>query len=212
MKLILTAILLMATFFSSVVGANEARGFDVGTHYQVIRDKGSLTPQLTEHFSLYCVHCFYSEGLFKQLKSTINSDAIFKRSHVLFLPQSKPKWANNMSFAFATARVLNVEDQFVAAIFDFHFNNKMMLGEIEDIRDVFSMLGIAKKTFNQTISSPQVQALVKLMAESARDDQVRFTPDLIVNNKYRVLLSSVRENSDPQQELTRLVKYLLTNP
>ena len=212
MKLITSALLILSTLLANVANAASPLMFEKGTHYEVIRDQASKTPELTEHFSLYCSHCFYNEELFKKLKSKLGNDVPFNRSHVIFLPQQKPQWAKNMTFAFVVAKKLKIEEQFVASVFDYHFKQKIMLGNIDEIRDVFSVNGVSKEQFNQMISSQETLDTVKKMLKGASDDQVRFTPDLIVNNKYRVLLSSVRGHQSPEQELIKLVKFLLTNP
>ena len=212
MKLILSVFLVVSALWGNIVNAASPLMFEKGTHYEVIREQASKTPRLTEHFSLYCSHCFYNEELFKKLKSKLGNDVPFNRSHVIFLPQQNPQWAKNMTFAFVVAKKLQIEEQFVTSVFDYHFKQKVMLGNIDEIRDVFSVNGVSKEQFNQIISSQETLDTVKTMLKGASDDQVRFTPDLIVNNKYRVLLSSVRGHQSPEQELIKLVQFLLTNP
>lgn len=212
MKLVVSTILILMTWWVSVANAASPLMFEQGTHYEVIREQATKSPQLTEHFSLYCSHCFLNEGLFKKLKSELGKEVAFNRSHVMFLPQQKPQWAKNMTFAFAVAKKLNIEEQFVASVFDYHFKQRIMLGEIDDISDIFSVNGISKAQFKQQLSSQETLEAVKTMLKSASADQVRFTPDLIVNNKYRVLLSSIRGHKAPEQELIKLVRFLLTNP
>lgn len=215
MKLLLGSLITLIALLSQQVHAQLPESLDdfrLGTHYEIIRAKPSENRQLTEHFSLYCVHCFKGEPLFSQLKDSLGEGISFNRSHVIFLPQSKPQWAKNMTFAFAAARELDIEDKIVANIFDYHFVQNVMLGEMDDIRDIFSINGVSKKQFEQTISSPAVLERVQAMVDKAQNDRVRFTPDLIVNDKYRVLLASVGQSKSPQQELSRLVNYLLTNP
>jgi len=50
------------------------------------------------------------------------------------------------------------------------------------------------------------------MVAKAQQDNVRFTPDLIVNDKYRINLQSLHNKAEKQQRLNALVNYLLTNP
>jgi len=186
--------------------------FALSTDYEIVRDVASAEPQVVEHFSLYCGHCYASESLFSQLKSKLDKGIGFERSHVLFFPQDNKDYARNMTFAFAAATQLGIEEQFVAKVFDYHFVDKAWLGDLNDLKNIFVVLGISGKDFEKTINSEQTLNRVKTMTQQAQDDKVRFTPDLIVNNKYRVKLSSLRQSNDQGQRLTALVSHLLTNP
>lgn len=217
MKVSVSALISLLLLLSCSPQATEATDtaatdFKLGEHYEIVREQASSKPTIVEHFSLYCIHCFHSETLFKELKGNLATDVSFNRSHVLFLPQSKPEWAKNMTFAFETAKQLGIEDEFVAKVFDYQFNDKVYLGEINDIRNVFVVLGKSGQEFDKTIVTNEVRDGVRAMAKQAQEDKVRFTPDLIVNNKYRVLLGSLKEDDARGKRLTSLVNYLLTNP
>jgi len=186
--------------------------FKLGQDYELVREQASSTPQIVEHFSLYCVHCYHSEALFSQLKSTLARDVEFKRSHVLFLPQSRPEWGRNMTFSFAAARQLGIEDKFVAEVFNSHFSDKVYLGNVADIKAVFATLGQTGQAFDKALRSEESLAMVKTMDQQAKEDKVRFTPDLIINNKYRVKLTALKGHGDEAKRLATLVKFLLTNP
>lgn len=194
------------------VTASSAYQFELGTDYEIVRDTASQKPQLVEHFSLYCGHCYSSEALFSHLKSTLGKGVPFKRSHVTYFPQDNKVYGRNMTFAFVAAAKLGIEDEFVAKVFDYHFNDRTRLGEINDLKNIFVVLGQTGKVFEETITSEAVKNDVNAMVQKAINDKVRFTPDLIVNDKYRVKLDTLRNLGDKHQRLTALVKYLLTNP
>jgi len=197
---------------AATVATASVMAFQLGEDYEIVREKGSDKPQIVEHFSLYCVHCYHSEELFSELKAGLAEEVDFKRSHVLFLPQSKPDWARNMTFSFAAARELGIEDEFVAKVFDYHFKDKVYLGNIDDIKNIFVVLGKTGQEFDLALRSEASLITVKSMDQQAKNDKVRFTPDLIVNDKYRVKLSGLKEHGDEGKRLAKLVKYLLTNP
>ena len=191
--------------------------FVEGKDYEVVRAKASTKPEITEHFSLYCGHCYKTEPLLKSLKESLAKEVAFKRSHVQFLPQKRPQWGQAMTFAVATANQLNVEDEFIAAVFDSHFKQELWLGNYEDLEKVFGELGIDANAFKVAINSPETLKLAQSMVNKAVADKVRFTPDLIVNDKYRVLLSDMNNTSKErglsvEENLNTLVDYLLTNP
>jgi len=191
--------------------------FVKGTDFEVVRETPSATPQIIEHFSLYCGHCYHSEPMLKTLKETLSKDVDFSRYHVTFLPQKLPEWGKVMTFAVASAKRLNIEDKFVDAIFKSHFKDEKYLGNYVDVQQVFTDLGIDNTTFQATMNHEKTQDMVRNMINKTHADKVRFTPDLIVNDKYRVLLAqldnSAKEKSiTAQQQLNDLVAYLLTNP
>ncbi|WP_435276675.1 thiol:disulfide interchange protein DsbA/DsbL [Psychrobium sp. nBUS_13] len=194
-----------------------AVSFQLGKDYEVVRKTPSKSPQIIEHFSLYCDHCYSTEPLIKSLKSSLAKDVAFKRSHVLFLPSQRPDWGKTMTFGVAAAQKLGVEEVFVATVFDSHFVQEKFLGEYAQLRDIFGTLGVDAQTFKNTMNSEETVDVVRAMANKASDDKVRFTPDFIVNDKYRVLLSNVpkaaKENGmTTEKQLDKLVAFLLTNP
>ena len=91
------------------------------------------------------------------------------------------------------------------------------LGDYAQLRDVFITLGVDAQTFKDTMNNETTVDAVRAMVNKATDDKVRFTPDLIVNDKYRVLLSNVPKSAKEnditiEEQLDKLVAFLLTNP
>lgn len=216
-KVTILGVILSTVWACSPQATEKKVDFIVEQDYKIIRDTPSTTPEISEHFSLYCGHCYHSETKFKKLKETLASDVKFNRSHVFFLPQKRPDWGKNMTFAVASASALNVEDKFIDTIFDTHFVQKKYIGEYAQLQNVFATLGVDAEKFKATMNDEKTLESVRTMVNRASDDKVRFTPDLIVNNKYRVMLSSLddvakEKGITPQEQLNKLVAYLLTNP
>ncbi|MDP2562349.1 thiol:disulfide interchange protein DsbA/DsbL [Psychrobium sp. 1_MG-2023] len=195
-----------------VTQQSAANEFKVGVDYEVISEQASIKPKVVEHFSLYCGHCFRNEPLFASLKHQLGDSAPFERNHVIFLPQSRPEWGKNMTFAVAAARLLGVEDAVVEKVFSSHFVKNQFIGNIGELKQVFNEVGISEQQFIDTMNDEKALLLVKTMAEQAKQDGVRFTPDLIVNDKYRVILERLSGVENGDKQLANLVKYLLTNP
>jgi len=213
---VLTAILSTMLACSPQAVEKEV-SFSVDSDYEVIREIPSTTPEIAEHFSLYCIHCYNNEPMFRALKATLAEDVKFHRSHVLFLPQKRPEWAKAMTFAVASADALGIEDKFVDTIFDSHFKQQKYIGEYNQLQDIFLSLGIDNQTFKATMNDEKTLDAVRGMVNRASADKIRSTPDLIVNNKYRVKLAQLAETAKekgitPQQQLNDLVAYLLKNP
>lgn len=222
---LLTVVLLFVTACSPetkvseevVVDEKTVASYNVGQDYELVRDMPSATPQIVEHFSLYCGHCYSTEPLIKSLKKTLADDVAFKRSHVMFLPQQRPEWGKTMTFAVASANRLGIEDKFIDAVFDSHFNQSKYLGDFPGLQQLFETLGVDEKTFKATWNDEKTIDAVSAMVNSAHSDNVRFTPDLIVNNKYRIKLSNLPQgaqanNITVEEQLANLVSYLMTNP
>lgn len=207
-----------ATTPSATLSITEQKvSFTVDHDYEIIRETPSATPEITEHFSLYCVHCYNNEPMFKALKATLANDVKFNRSHVLFLPQQRPEWAKAMTFAVASAGALGIEDKFIDTIFDNHFEQKKYIGEYNQLQDIFLTLGVDNKKFQATMNDEKTLDVVRGMVNRASADKIRSTPDLIINNKYRVKLAQLavtakEDGITPQQQLNDLVAHLLTNP
>jgi thiol:disulfide interchange protein DsbA len=208
----------LSTIIACSPQAEEQKAaFVKGVDFEVVRDIPSEKPEITEHFSLYCGHCYNAEPMMHALKATLNKDVSFNRSHVLFLPQERPEWGKTMTFAVASANRLNIEDKFVDAIFNIHFEQKKYIGEYIEIQEVFTKLGVNAATLQATINEEETLDAVRSMVNRASADKVRSTPDVVVNGKYRVLLRQLQESAKknsitPQQQLNELVAYLLVNP
>jgi len=216
-KITMLSVILSTVWACSLQAAEKKVDFVADQDYKIIRDKASATPEINEHFSLYCGHCYRSEPMFKKLKATLAKNVKFNRSHVFFLPQKRPEWGKAMSFAVASAGVLNIEDKFIDTIFDTHFEQKKYIGEYAQLQQVFSTLGVDAATFKATMNDEKTLETVRAMVNRASADKVRFTPDLIVNDKYRVVLTNLEEMAKErditvQQQLNELVAHLLTNP
>ncbi|MCG7532107.1 thiol:disulfide interchange protein DsbA/DsbL [Psychrobium sp. MM17-31] len=198
-------------------GQEKAHSFKLGKDYELVRDTPSAKPQIIEHFSLYCGHCYNTEPLIKSMKKSLAKDVDFKRSHVIFLPQQRPEWGKAMTFGVAAAQELNVEEGFVEAVFDSHFKQKKYLGDYSHLVELFSGLGVDAAKFKETMNSEATLERVREMVNKANSDKVRFTPDLIVNDKYRVMINYIPVGAEanevtPEQQLDNLIEYLLTNP
>jgi len=216
-KFVVLAAILSTILACSPQATEKEDSFSVGNDYEVIRETPSTTPEIAEHFSLYCIHCYNNESMFRDMKATLTEDVKFHRSHVLFLPQKRPEWAKAMTFAVASADALGIEEEFVDTIFDSHFKQQKYVGEYNQLQDIFLSLGVDNKTFKATMNDDKTLDAVRAMVNRASADKIRSTPDLIVNNKYRILLSKLAETAKekgitPQQQLNELVAHLLTNP
>ena len=196
----------------AAAGASAHSEFVEGRDYEVIREQATATAQIKEYFSLFCVHCYNSEPLIKAMRQSLAEDVNFERAHVAFLPQGKPQLGQLTSLAYATAVLLKVEDKMVDAIFDYHFKEKSWLTSGSDFRNVFIVNGVSGEEFDRVIRSEEAREMAMAMSAARQEDGVRFTPDLLVNGKYRILLPAVMNAAEPTERMDQLVAFLLTNP
>lgn len=206
--------MLMACSESDGPGGSGATApeFTLGQDYEVIRPEPLDKLEVKEYFSLFCIHCYNNEKLIKNMRQTLAADVTFERAHVSFIPQSQPKVGQLMSLSYATAVLLGVEDKLVDSIFDYHFEQKTWLTKPDDLRNAFVANGISAEEFDRTIRSDEARNMAIAMSESRKADKVNHTPDLVVNGKYRILMSGLADVDDPQQHFNQLVAHLLTNP
>ncbi|HEY9116454.1 MAG TPA: thioredoxin domain-containing protein, partial [Roseivirga sp.] len=84
------ALLITALLFVGI-GAFAQSRFVEGQHYDVVSEKKSDQPNVTEFFSLFCGHCFQFEPFMDSLKNTLPKGVPFKKSHVDYIPRdNKP--------------------------------------------------------------------------------------------------------------------------
>ena len=179
--------------------------FQEGKHYEVVAQKLTEKPTVTEFFSLYCSHCFQFEPLIDTIKTSLVAGTTFEKSHVNYLPRDNQEAQEAIVKAFATMQELGIEDdlskQFFAAI---HLKG-MNLDSAEDIKQIFLANGISEKKFNKVYNSRSVADKALFMAKHWEDKQVKNVPTLLVNGKYLINMQSLNNVG----ELISLTNYLL---
>ena len=197
----------MKKFFTIFVGlillplSIQAADFKEGTHYKVVKQTATATPEVLEFFSFYCPHCFSFEPLMKQLETKLDKDVEIKKNHVNFLGQAMgPK----LSQAFAAAELLEVEDKVTSLIFDqIHTLRKAINGD-EGIIEIFEKAGVSKAEATAALASFSATGIASQMKRNTETFAIRGVPSLIVNGKYQVVTSSVKSTD----EFIELVAYL----
>lgn len=179
----------------------QAADFKEGTHYEVVRESATPTPQVLEFFSFYCPHCFKFEPLMEQLKESLGDDVEIKKNHVNFLGK---EMGPQLTLAYAAAELLKVEDKVASLIFDqLHTQRKAINGEA-DILAIFEKAGIENAEAKGALASFPATGIASQMKRNTETFKIRGVPALIVNGKYQVITNSVKST----EEFMELVDFL----
>lgn len=181
----------------------QATEFKEGDHYQVLELTQSEQPMITEFFSFYCPHCFRMEPIVQALKSQLPEGVTFQKEHVSFMGGAQGK---NMSKAFATAILLEKQNDIVPALFRQLHVKKTPPKNIDDIKQVFVDSGVDAEQFDGAFNSFAAHSMVNRFDKAFQDSGLTGVPALVVNNKYLVKTGKITSN----EQYFELVNYLLT--
>jgi thiol:disulfide interchange protein DsbA len=185
-----------------VSAATQAAQFSEGKHYQVIGSHPSSEPNVTEYFSLYCPHCYNFEPVIKEIKDRIPKNITFEINHVSFMGGDM---GVSMAKAYATMKVLTVEDKLVPAMFrQIHDLNKAPKND-QELRQFFVKNGVDGDQFDATFNSFIVNSMQSSFDKSFENARLRSVPAVVINNVYLITASSVSSTD----EYLALVNFLL---
>lgn len=181
--------------------ATEAVEYKEGTHYEVIKQTATETPEVMEFFSFYCPHCFTFEPLIATLKKNLDKDVVIKKNHVDFLGK---QMGPQLTRAYAAASLLQVEDKVSNLIFDqIQTQHKDINGE-QGILDIFEKAGIDNNEAKGALASFPAGGLASQMKRNTETFKIRGVPTIIVNGKYKVKTGSIKSTD----EFIALVDFL----
>lgn len=205
-----TAKLITTSLFTLLVSTTAwAKDYKVGEDYFELNNKVSKTQQITEYFSFYCPACFRQEPFMKTLKATLPTANAFSKNHVTNMPGRDEATETLLSQALITAKLLDVEQPVVDAIFQQIHVSRSNMASIADIKALFTKQGIDSKQFDKTFNSFKVKVEAKRMAantQKLRDKGYGSVPTLVVNNNYVPNIRSIKT----LDEYKALIRYLLT--
>ena len=177
--------LTLPSFAQSSTSEDASPVYVAGTHYQVldvpVRTSNPQKVEATELFWYGCSHCFTFEPIVNAWEKNLADDVVFVRN-----PAS---WHPSMilhSRAFYTAKVLGVLDRMHPALFEAMNIGKNRLANEAAISDLFVANGVDPEKFSKTFNSFGVNSAVTQAEARQRSYQIKGTPEMIVNGKYRV--------------------------
>lgn len=185
----LTASLKLAwsVLFATVVFAAPAlaQTFQEGTHYETIdrpgvEDHGGVI-EVVEVFSYMCPHCSNFQPYVNAWHESLPEGVSFRRAPVSF----NPSW-ETFARAYYTAEVLDILDQSHAALFQALHQERRAIRSMDDLAKFFTEYGIPAERFLSTAKSFPVESKMRMGNASIAKWQIRSTPTLVINGKYRV--------------------------
>ena len=179
----------------------QALEYKEGTHYEVVKQRATESPEVMEFFSFYCGHCAKFEPLIANLKANLADDVKLKKNHVNFLGK---EMGPQLTRAYAAAQILQVEDKVAELLFErIHTQRKTVNGE-EGILAIFEKAGVSQEEAKSALQSFPVSGLASQMKRNTETFAIRGVPTVIVNGKYKVNTGSVRS----EEEFIALVDFL----
>ncbi|MEQ3512695.1 thiol:disulfide interchange protein DsbA/DsbL [Pseudoalteromonas sp. BZB3] len=191
------------------VVANAAQ-FEEGVHYEVVAERGTKKPEVTEYFSFFCPACNAFEPLIAQVKPKLNEGVKFKKSHVDFTGPRDPEVQKIMAQGLALAEVLPQKDKIIAAIFTHIHAKRNKINELADMKDIFVAQGVDATKFDKMYKSFAVRTKTSKMARMqqkwSEKRALTGVPTFIVNGKYKLRLRESKTTT-PEQ-ISALINYL----
>lgn len=159
--------------------------YKAGEHYDIlpqqVRTANSKKIEVNEVFSYTCNHCYNFQKNLHPWVEKLPADVDFQSTQVVWKPKYEP-----FARAYYTAKILKVLDQVHMPIFEsIHLQKKSKLTEA-DFAAIFAAKGVDKKNFTKVFNSFGTTSMVNQAKSRVRGYQVRGTPEMIINGKYRV--------------------------
>ncbi len=163
----------------------QAQSFQEGTHYETIdrpaAENRDGVVEVVEVFSYMCPHCGNFQPYVEPWHEKLPEGVSFSRVPVSF----NPSW-EIFARAYYTAEVLDLLDQSHNALFEALHQQRRNIRTIDDLADFHADYGIAAERFLSTSKSFPVESKIRMGNASIGKWQVRSTPTLVINGKYRV--------------------------
>lgn len=195
----------IVTFFAALLlsFAAQAERFPEGDYYKVIDLPRSSSPVVTEFFSFYCPHCNDFEPMIGALKKHLDGKAEFEKVPVSFMGGNMGK---PMSKAYATMVSLNVDDKLTPVMFNRIHAQRNPPKDEADLRQIFLDNGVSASDFDGTYNSFAVDSMVRRFDKSFKDSGLSGVPTVVVNNKYVVDASKIKDINEYFDLIDSLLK------
>lgn len=195
---------LIAVFCLLPLMAQAQSLWQEGTHYKVIADTATDTPQVKEVFSFWCPACNNFEVIAKQIKSSIPSDAKFIKAHVNFLGGASKETQDFATAAMLSARAMKDEARFNEALFAAIHQKRNRPTSLEDIADIYAAAGGDGEKLKKLAVSFGVKGQIKRNNKATAG--ITSVPAFVVNEKYQAIFT---RDMTPDS-FVKLINYLLT--
>ncbi len=169
----------------ALAGPALAQQFEEGTHYERISgpdvaDNDGVV-EVVEIFSYMCPHCRTFQPYVGPWHENLPENVEFSGMPVSFSRSWEP-----FARAYYTADVLGILDQSHNALFAALHDEGRPIRTMDDLVEFHTQFGVSAEEFESTASSFPVESRMRMGNASIGKWQVRSTPTLVINGKYRV--------------------------
>lgn len=187
----------------SLPAATQAQQWQEGVHFERIagpESNRSDDVEVVEVFSYMCPACRAFQPLVSRWEEQLPEQVNFRRAPVA--------WRNwePMARAYYTAEVLDIVEQSHEALFEALHDRNQQFRNMADLAKFYSQFGVEADRFESTAGSFPVESKLRMGNAAIGKWQVRSTPTLVVNGKYRV---SPRRNGGTYEEMLRVADHLI---
>ena len=174
-----------ALAISGTTGTAHAQQFQEGTHYQRISGPdvpdADGTIEVVEIFSYTCPHCKNFEAHLGPWHEQLPENVDFRR-----VPIPLGRGGEPYVRAYYAAEVLGILDQSHEALFRALHDERRQFRSMGDLAEFHAQFGVEAEEFESTAESFPVATRMRRGNASAGKWQVRSTPTLVINGKYRI--------------------------
>ncbi len=167
------------------VQSDSSVPYQEGLHYFLIED-GTPAPagstEVIEVFSYMCSHCNTFEPYINSWAKRNAENVKFSRMPVVFGRKAWEIYAR----AYVTAQMMGLGDDAHVAMMDKLWKEKAIMRSMEDLAGFYSNFGVDSKTFLATSKSFAVDARMRKQQRLVQHYDIRGTPSLVLNGKYRI--------------------------
>lgn len=177
-------LLILAAAFAAA-GSLQAQPFEEGVHYERISGPDVAdsdgTVEVVEVFSYMCPHCRNFQPFVSPWEEQLPEQVEFSRVPVSFNRSWEP-----FARAYYTAEVLNILDQSHEKFFAALHDERKPIRSLGDIAEFHAQFGVDAGKFESTAKSFPVESRMRMGNAQIGKWQVRSTPTLVINGKWRV--------------------------
>lgn len=197
--------LMSLTVLAALPAQAQPAQYVEGTHYEELSNSVRTSDpdkiEVTEVFWYGCQHCYAFEPLIENWEENLPEDVAFVRSPGM--------WNELMEVharIFYAAQALDVLDEVHTKAFNEIHQRGNYLQSEEQIKELFTSVGVSEEDFESAWSSFSVTSSVSRAGSRMRDYGVRGVPSLIVNGKYRVSAGGANRS---QSDMLKVAEFLI---
>ena len=205
MRNLLSTIMMSVAMLAFVMSpAHAEEPYKAGDHYHVLAEAVATSNpakiEVAEVFWYGCSHCYTFEPVLNKWKQGLSEDVEFVRVPAIWHPTMRLH-----AKAYFTAKAMKSLDQLHEAIFEEMNPKKAKLKTEEEIADLFEANGIDRARFTKVFNSAGINMAVDLAAKKQERYDIKGTPEMVVNGKYRI---SGRDNGG-NAGMLKVASYLI---